>query len=155
MERDYWQLREIETRYRLVFDAAKEAVMLVSAADFRIVEANRTAAEALNPRAPQRRSAGRKLLHEVAAKDRDAVREMLARIRERGKALSILVHLGGRRKAMDAARLADDGGAGPCISAAIHPGKQPVGTGGEEGHSTVEELIDQCPTVSSRSMKRA
>jgi transcriptional regulator PpsR len=77
MERDYWKLREIETRYRLVFDA------------------NRTAVEALN--SSRRRNedlAGRELLHDVAAEDRDAVREMLARIRERGKALSILVHLG-------------------------------------------------------------
>lgn len=95
MERDYWKLREIETRYRLVFDASNEAVMIVSTANLRIIEANRTAVEALN--SSRRRNedlAGRELLHEVAANDREAVREMLARIRERGKALSILVHLG-------------------------------------------------------------
>lgn len=95
MERDYWKLREIETRYRLVFDASNEAVMIVSTANLRIIEANRTAIEAVN--SPRRRNedlAGRELLHEVAAEDREAVREMLARIRERGKALSILVHLG-------------------------------------------------------------
>lgn len=95
MERDYWKLREIETRYRLVFDASNEAVLIVSAANLRILEANRTAIEALN--SPRRRNediAGRELLHDIAAEDRDAVREVLARIRERGKALSILVHLG-------------------------------------------------------------
>lgn len=95
MERDYWKLREIETRYRLVFDASNEAVMIVSAANLRIIEANRTAIEAVS--SPRRRNedlAGRELLHDVAAEDREAVREMLARIRERGKALSILVHLG-------------------------------------------------------------
>jgi transcriptional regulator PpsR len=99
MERDYWKLREIETRYRLVFDASNEAVMIVSAANLRIMEANRTAVEALN--SSRRRNedlAGRELLHDVAAEDRDAVREMLARIRERGKALSILVHLGADAK---------------------------------------------------------
>lgn len=95
MERDYWKLREIETRYRLVFDASNEAVMIVSTANLRIIEANRTAAEALNSlRRRNEDLAGRELLHEVAANDREAVREMLARIRERGKALSILVHLG-------------------------------------------------------------
>jgi transcriptional regulator PpsR len=95
MERDYWKLREIETRYRLVFDASNEAVMIVSAANLRIIEANRTAIDALS--SARRRNedlAGRELLHDVAAEDREAVREMLARIRERGKALSILVHLG-------------------------------------------------------------
>ena len=82
MERDYWKLREIETRYRLVFDASNEAVMIVSAANLRIIEANRTAIEALN--SPRRRNedlAGRELLQDVAAEDREAVRDMLARIR--------------------------------------------------------------------------
>ncbi|MDB5654975.1 MAG: ppsR [Tardiphaga sp.] len=99
MERDYWKLREIETRYRLVFDASDEAVVIVSAANLRIVEANRAALEALN--SSRRRNedlAGRELLHEVAANDREAVRDMLTRVRERGKALSILVHLGAEAK---------------------------------------------------------
>jgi transcriptional regulator PpsR len=99
MERDYWKLREIETRYRLVFDASNEAVLIVSAANLRIIEANRTAIEALN--STRRRNedlAGRELLHDVAAEDREAVREMLKRVRERGKALSILVHLGSEAK---------------------------------------------------------
>ena len=34
MERDYWKLREIETRYRVLFDASNEAVLLVAAAKF-------------------------------------------------------------------------------------------------------------------------
>jgi transcriptional regulator PpsR len=95
MERDYWKLREIETRYRLVFDASHEAVLIVSAASLRIVEANRAALEAMAT--PRRRGddlGGRELLSEVTPEDRDAVRDMLARVRERGKALSIPVRLG-------------------------------------------------------------
>jgi transcriptional regulator PpsR len=95
MERDYWKLREIETRYRLVFDASDEAVLIVSTANLRIIEANRAAVEALS--SPRRRNedlAGRELLPDVAMEDREAVREMLARVRDRGKALSILVHIG-------------------------------------------------------------
>jgi transcriptional regulator PpsR len=99
MERDYWKLREIETRYRLVFDASDEAVVIVSAANMRILEANRAASEALNSsRRRNEELAGRELLHEVAANDREAVRDMLTRVRERGKALSILVHLGADAK---------------------------------------------------------
>ena len=99
MERDYWKLREVETRYRLVFDASDEAVIVVSASSLRIVEANRAAMEALSP--SRRRNedlAGRELLNDVAVADREAVRDMLARVRERGKALSILVHLGADAK---------------------------------------------------------
>jgi transcriptional regulator PpsR len=65
----------------------------------RIIEANRAAVDALN--SSRRRNedlAGRELLHEVAAPDREAVRDMLTRVRERGKALSILVHLGAEAK---------------------------------------------------------
>ena len=47
MERDYWKLREIETRYRLLFDASNEAVVLLRAADLQVVEANPAAIRAL------------------------------------------------------------------------------------------------------------
>jgi len=71
----------------------------VSAANMRIVEANRAAVEALNSQRRRNEDlAGRELLHEVAADDREAVRDMLNRVRERGKALSILVHLGAEAK---------------------------------------------------------
>ena len=146
MERDYWKLREIETRYRLVFDASNEAVMIVSAANLRIIEANRTAIEALNP--SRRRNedlAGRELLHDVAAEDREAVREMLARIRERGKALSILVHLGAEAKPwmLRGSLITAEPGhvfllqftAATDLSAATE----------SREHSTVEELIDYLP----------
>ncbi|NEW86530.1 MULTISPECIES: transcriptional regulator PpsR [Rhodopseudomonas] len=95
MERDYWRLRELETRYRLVFDAAADAVMIVSAGDMRIVEANRAAVGAIS-RVERINDdvVGRDFLAEVAAADRDAVRDMLAQVRERGSALSVLVHLG-------------------------------------------------------------
>ncbi|MGP9810457.1 transcriptional regulator PpsR [Rhodopseudomonas sp. NSM] len=95
IERDYWRLREMETRYRLVFDAATEAVMIVSASDLRIVEANRAAVQALSGADRDNDDVtGREILNEILQIDRDAVREMLARVRDRGKALSILVHVG-------------------------------------------------------------
>jgi transcriptional regulator PpsR len=47
MERDYWKLREVETRYRLLFSASNEAVLLIRAANLRIVEANPAALRAL------------------------------------------------------------------------------------------------------------
>lgn len=95
IERDYWKLREVETRYRLVFDGSAEAVAIVSVANFRIVEANRAALEALGARSRRNEDiTGRDLFQDIAAADRDRARDMLARVREHGKALSILVHLG-------------------------------------------------------------
>ena len=40
LERDYWQLRQVETRYRLVFQMVDEAVLVVDDRTERILEAN-------------------------------------------------------------------------------------------------------------------
>ena len=46
MERDYWRLRHVETRYRLLFQHASEPVLILDAATEKIEEAN-PAAQAL------------------------------------------------------------------------------------------------------------
>ena len=53
MERDYWRFREAETRYRMLFQTAPEAVLIADAQTLKVLEAN-PAAEALLAR-----SAGR------------------------------------------------------------------------------------------------
>ena len=92
MERDYWKLREVETRYRLLFDASAQPVLLVSADDMRIVEANPAAIRALG--------VGRDcdLLPEVLPAQREAFDAMLARVREQGKAPGLVAHLGPDRQ---------------------------------------------------------
>ena len=44
LERDYWRLRQMETRYRLLFQSVAEAVLIVDAGLRRVVEANPAAA---------------------------------------------------------------------------------------------------------------
>jgi transcriptional regulator PpsR len=89
MERDYWRLREVETRYRLLFDTSSEAVLLVRAGDLVILEANPMAIRALGL-APH----GRELLEEIAPADREPFQAMLLRVREQGRSPGMLVHLG-------------------------------------------------------------
>jgi len=146
MERDYWKLREIETRYRLVFDASNEAVLIVSAANLRIVEANRAALEAMS--GTRRRGddlAGRDLLAEVVTEDRDSVRDMLARVRERGKALSILVRLGGAAKPfmLRGSLIAADQGHNFLLQ--FTPAAKIAAPRERNAVSLVEELIDDAP----------
>jgi PAS domain-containing protein len=45
LERDYWRLRSVETRFRLLFDMASEAIVVVDAGTARILEANPAALE--------------------------------------------------------------------------------------------------------------
>jgi transcriptional regulator PpsR len=100
MERDYWKLREVETRYRLLFTASNEAVLLIRAADLRIVEANPAALRALGL-APKRLEsvAGAGLLSELVPAERERLQATLARVREQGQAPGMLIHIGPARAA--------------------------------------------------------
>lgn len=91
MERDYSRLRQAETRYRLLFQMATEAVLIVDAASLRIAEANPVAAEQLGERA--RRPVGRGFVELFDAKGAQAVRAMLERLRAAGRADAVRARL--------------------------------------------------------------
>ena len=40
MERDYWRLREAETRYRHLFETSSEAVLIIDGLTQKVLEAN-------------------------------------------------------------------------------------------------------------------
>src|SRR4051794_11376821 len=88
MEQEYWKLREVETRYRLLFDASNEAVLLLKADTLRIIEANPASIRMLGL------ARGRDLLPEMAAEEREPFQAMLQRVRQSGRAPGILLHLG-------------------------------------------------------------
>lgn len=99
MERDYWKLREVETRYRLLFDASTEAVLLINASTLRIVEANPAAIRALGLASERpEEMAGRELIPRLAEDEREAFQAMLNRVQDQGKAPGMLMHLGRGRE---------------------------------------------------------
>lgn len=87
-EQDYWKLREIETRSRLLFDASSEAVLTVRADTLRVLEANPAAIRALGI-AP-----GWEVMKEVAPRDQDAFQAMLLRVRRMGRVPGIMLRMG-------------------------------------------------------------
>ncbi|WP_293899435.1 transcriptional regulator PpsR [Phenylobacterium sp.] len=91
MERDYWKLREVETRYRLLFDASNEAVLVLGSDDMRVVEANPAAIRALGL------TRGWEFLNEMAPREREPFRAMLARVRESGRAPGSVFHIGAQQ----------------------------------------------------------
>jgi transcriptional regulator PpsR len=93
MEQDYWKLREVETRYRMLFDASNEAVLLLSVDGLRIVEANPAAIRMSGL------VRGRELLPEMTAEERGPFQAMLLRVRQNGRAPGTVVHLGTWREA--------------------------------------------------------
>ena len=49
LEQDYWRLRQIETRYRRLFDMVSDAIIVVDGDSLRVIEANPRAAQLLAP----------------------------------------------------------------------------------------------------------
>jgi transcriptional regulator PpsR len=84
MERDYWRLRNVETRYRLLFQMASEAVLVVDASTQKVLEANPVACQLLDESA--KRIVGRPFPDGLDARSTQAVQQLLAAIRAAGRA---------------------------------------------------------------------
>jgi transcriptional regulator PpsR len=93
MEQEYWKLREVESRYRLLFDASNEAVLLLRADTLKIAEANPAAIRSLGL------SPGRDLVSEISANEQQSFLALLQRVRQNGRAPGVLLHLGADRQA--------------------------------------------------------
>ena len=87
MERDYWRLRHMETRYRSLFQVASEAVLIVDPASGKIEEANPAATRLFGPALER---AGLDLFD---AAGNVALQEMLTRMRGSGKPETIVAKL--------------------------------------------------------------
>ena len=145
IERDYWKLREIETRYRLVIEDSNDAVLLLKVADLRIVEANRTAAVALAGAARRKEGPiGRDFLQEIAAKDREPIELMLRRVRDQGKAPGIVIHLGvdGAPWTVRGSLMTQE--STPVFLLQMTPIGKPTGAALPE-HEDLEDLLDRLP----------
>lgn len=84
MERDYARLRNAEARYRLLFELAGEAVLIVDAGTLKVVEANPAAARLLGE--ASRRTVGRTFPDAFDAAGAEVVRALLGRVRATGRA---------------------------------------------------------------------
>jgi len=95
MERDYWRLREAENRYRLLFDASNEPVLLIAAGSLQLVEANPSAIRAFDlPIGKRGRVSERPFMTLAAERDHAALLAMFERVRDLGRTPGIVVHLG-------------------------------------------------------------
>jgi transcriptional regulator PpsR len=75
MERDYLRLRQLETRYRALFQSVSEGVLIVDATTLKIIEANPAAARVLDEAA--RRLIGRVLAECFDAGSRPGLQSLL------------------------------------------------------------------------------
>jgi transcriptional regulator PpsR len=92
MERDYWRLRQIETRYRLLFQMASEPVLILDGGLDKLEEANPAAYELLGETA---RQPGWSLADSLDTESLPRVREMMERLRATGRSDPCQVRLVG------------------------------------------------------------
>jgi transcriptional regulator PpsR len=146
MERDHWKLREVETRYRLLFDVSNEAVLILKSTNLRIVEANPAALQALElPHASRNGVAEQEFLPILSPQDRGALQAMLARVREQGKAPGIIVHLGQARKSWTARATLVTSEPWPLFLLQLAPVGAALPVGGRSETPSIDHLIEQTP----------
>lgn len=91
MERDYWRLRHVETRYRLLFQVAAEAVLILDATTEKLEEANPAAYKLLGEKA---RQVGWVMTQSLDALSIPAVQQLFSSLRASGRAEPITVCFG-------------------------------------------------------------
>jgi transcriptional regulator PpsR len=139
MEQDYWKLREVETRYRLLFDVSNEAVLLVRVDNLQIIDANPAAIRGLGL------GRGRDLLAEMAPAERAPFQAMLLRVREQGRAPGTLLHLGTERKAWTVRASLMSSEPGPVFLLQIVPVGAITLEPQQDDLLSVEKLINRLP----------
>jgi len=139
MEQDYWKLREVETRYRLLFDSSNEAVLLLSADMLRIVEANPAAIRALGL------ARGRDLLPEMTVEEREPFQAMLTRVRQNGRAPGALLHLGANREAWIARASLIASEPGPIFMVQLAPASGAQMPVRRPDQTSLDEFVERLP----------
>ena len=91
MERDYWKLRHVETRYRLLFQLASDGILVLDAATLKVVDANAAAGQMFGEAAE--RLVGRVFPFGVPATSTRAIADLFAAARSAGRAGDITVTL--------------------------------------------------------------
>jgi transcriptional regulator PpsR len=92
MERDYWRMRHMETRYRVLFQVASEPVLVVDAASLALEEANPAAARLLGS-APTR--GGTAYFDRFEPDGAAALRDLLAALRAGGRGEAVTLRVAG------------------------------------------------------------
>jgi transcriptional regulator PpsR len=98
MERDYLRLRHTEARYRLLFEAVDEALLVIDAVTLNVFEHNAAAARLLGE--SSRRIIGRPVIDFLAVPSQVGAQALLALARSAGRGESDELRLAGKASAM-------------------------------------------------------
>ena len=101
LERGYWRARQAEARYRLLFQVATDAVLLVDGATMQVLEANQSATQLFD--LPAQQIIGRQASFGFERHSRLAIDELLLAARASGQPAEIRARLLGKVTAISVA----------------------------------------------------
>ena len=97
MERDYWRLRHMETRYRSLFQASSEAVLVLDAVTGKLEEANPAAVALFGAESARTGWAlAESFQDDALGRGSEVVHKMLERVRATGHGETVIARLVGR-----------------------------------------------------------
>lgn len=143
LERDYWRLRQVETRYRILFQRSREAVLVLNAATLRVLDANRQAGRVFGL-SPARLSE-QTFPDGLAVKEdvKTEIRAHLAGVRDLGQAQTARVNLHeGEPWRLEAALVREDS---DDILLVHLEEESPRGSAGPEGQFDLTGLLESAP----------
>ncbi len=141
MERDYWRFREAETRYRHLFQASSEAVLIVDVSSQRILEANPAARELCGQ--GRHKLVGSMLASLFAATAAESLQGLLAAARSVGRRDSLRLMLADRRTevAVGASVFRQDDNAFALVRLATLPAQPAAGTAAAQADGLLQAFV--------------
>ncbi|MFK8017056.1 MAG: transcriptional regulator PpsR [Gammaproteobacteria bacterium] len=143
IERDYSRLYHAETRYRMLFQMASEAILIADTGSGNVVEANPAAARLLSKAA--NKIIGQSLISLFVKDDSDALTALQARLRAAGKAEEIRSETSGGVPVNLSATFLRREDASLCLLRLHHVGSGQTYELEDNGKSAVLDVIEQSP----------
>ena len=140
LERDYTRLHQAETRYRMLFSMANEAILIVDADSRRIVEANPAAGKLLDK--PPNKLVNRTFPRGFSDNSIDAIDDLLLRVRAAGKAESVIVRSGDNQRTFQLTATLIRREDGPYFLVRV---QAPGEAGGDTTNLKVLEIVERSP----------
>ncbi len=143
MERDYWRLRHVETRYRLLFQLAAETILVVDSSTMKVMDANAAAGKLFGE--PPEKLSGRAFPFGIAPDDLPAVGDALSNARAVGKSADVRIRLarGGETYGISVSTFRQDSSTLLLIRFTSVESDRQIGDGGER--SRIAALLEQSP----------
>ncbi len=143
MERDYWRMRHVETRYRLLFQLSSDGILVVDAATLKVLDANTAAAQMFG--IPAEQMLDRSFPFGVAVGSASALEGLLSLARSAGRASDVTVGIEGNDRTFHASASCFRQESATLLLVRLSPVESGSASGAAESPTRLLDLIERSP----------